>query len=133
MTRKRASNAAAAFSRVGLAPVGDASPDEASAGDDISASENADVIASKPVSLVADELANGKADIKASRNAGKRKRRVGRPRGPERVALTVRILAATDARLTEAVETTGESPQYIVDAALTQYLDGLGIPRRQGR
>jgi hypothetical protein len=131
MTRKRANTAAAAFGRVGLAPVGD-SPAESddSADADIPASGNAGAIAGNPVSLVADEPASGKASTRASRKAGKRKRRVGRPRGPERVALTVRILAATDARLTEAVETLGESPQYIVDAALAQYLDGLGISRQ---
>lgn len=42
--------------------------------------------------------------------------------------LTIRILAQTDERLTEAVEQTGQSPQYIVDAALAAYLDALGIP-----
>lgn len=55
-------------------------------------------------------------------------RRVGRPRGPERVALTIRILAGTNERLTAAVEMTGESPQYVVDAALAAYLDALGVP-----
>jgi len=52
---------------------------------------------------------------------------VGRPRGPERVALTVRVLAATDERLTAAVELTGQSPQYLVDAALAAYFDALGV------
>jgi hypothetical protein len=42
------------------------------------------------------------------------------------VPLTIRILAETDARLTAAVEATGESPQYIVDAALAAYFDKLG-------
>jgi hypothetical protein len=41
------------------------------------------------------------------------------------VALTVRVLAATDERLTAAVELTGQSPQYIVDAALAAYFDAL--------
>ena len=50
---------------------------------------------------------------------------MGRPRGPERVPLTVRILAATDERLTTAVEATGKSPQYIVDEALSEYLSRL--------
>jgi hypothetical protein len=53
--------------------------------------------------------------------------RAGRPRGPERVPLTVRILRATDDRLTAAVETTGQRPQQIVDEALTRYLDSLGL------
>lgn len=35
--------------------------------------------------------------------------------------------SATDKRLTAAVEQTGESPQFIVDAALAAYLDALGI------
>lgn len=55
------------------------------------------------------------------------RRRPGRRRGPNRVPLTVRILVETDDRLTEAVEMTGQSPQYIVDAALAAYLDTLGI------
>jgi hypothetical protein len=46
-----------------------------------------------------------------------------------RVPLTVRVLATTDARLTAAVEMTGDSPQYIVEAALAAWLDALGIPR----
>jgi len=41
--------------------------------------------------------------------------------------LTVRILAATDERLTAAVEATGKSPQYIVDEALADYLSRLGF------
>jgi predicted DNA-binding protein len=39
----------------------------------------------------------------------------------------VRILRATDERLTAAVEATGRSPQYIVDEALTRYLESLGL------
>jgi hypothetical protein len=35
---------------------------------------------------------------------------------------------ANDDRLTAAVRVTGQSPQYIVDAALTAYFDSLGIP-----
>ena len=52
---------------------------------------------------------------------------MGRPRGPERVPLTVRILTAVDERLTAAVEATGKSPQYIVDEALSEYLKRLGF------
>lgn len=52
---------------------------------------------------------------------------MGRPRGPERVPLTVRILAETDERLTAAVEATGKSPQYIVDEALAEHLARLGF------
>jgi hypothetical protein len=54
------------------------------------------------------------------------RRRVGKPRGPERVPLAVRILAATAERLTRAVEATGESPQYIVGEGLSEYLTRLG-------
>jgi hypothetical protein len=43
------------------------------------------------------------------------------------VPLTIRILAATDERLTAAVDLTGESPQYVVEAALTAYFDAMGI------
>ena len=57
---------------------------------------------------------------------GNRMRR-GRPQGPERVALSVRILADTDERLTAAVEVTEKNPQSIVDAALAEYLARLGF------
>lgn len=76
--------------------------------------------------------AGNRASRSAGRKAGRPRRRVGRPRGPERVPLTIRILAATDERLTAAVEMTGESPQYIVDAALAAYLDALGVPGGRG-
>jgi hypothetical protein len=35
------------------------------------------------------------------------------------------LLAATDERLTAAVEATGKSPQYLVDEALSEYLSRL--------
>lgn len=41
--------------------------------------------------------------------------------------VTVRILAETDQRLTDAVEQTGKSPQYIVDEALSEHLARLGF------
>lgn len=88
-------------------------------------SGNASVSAIKP----AGRKAGRSAGRSAGRKAGKARRRVGRPRGPARVPLTIRILAATDDRLTAAVEMTGQSPQYIVDAALAAYLDALGIPK----
>ena len=56
-----------------------------------------------------------------------RARRLGRLPEARRVQRTIRILAATDKRLTAAVEQTGESPQYVVDAALAAYFDALGI------
>ncbi len=57
-------------------------------------------------------------------------RRRGRPRGPDRVALSVRIRAELDARLTAAVDTTGLGPQEIVEAALATWLDRLDRQRR---
>jgi hypothetical protein len=83
--------------------------------------------ASKPAIISASQNDGGKAASKAGEPASRPPRRVGRPRGPNRVALTVRILQATDDRLTAAVETTGRSPQYIVDEALARYLDSLGL------
>jgi hypothetical protein len=125
MARQRASQARDAFARVGTAPVSGISEDDEAAGD-------ASITASGNAGIAADPLASGAAGQKASAaagpHAGKPRRRAGRPRGPERVALTIRILAATDRRLTAAVEQTGQSPQYIVDAALAAYFDGLDIP-----
>lgn len=54
--------------------------------------------------------------------------RIGRPPGqggPKRVALTVRILESTDARLTAAIQATGDNPQAIVEKALNRYFDHL--------
>ena len=118
--RQRASQARDAFARVGSAPVSA----DASQKDSLSASRNNDEMAGDLAGTSAG-TSNGRP---AGKTAGKKAgRRVGRPRGPMRVPLTIRILASTDARLTAAVEVTGESPQYIVDAALTAYLDKLGI------
>lgn len=65
-------------------------------------------------------------DVDASVKSSPR-RRVGRPRGPERVAITVRIRQRNNERLTVAVDKTGKSPQYIVEEALDRYFDELGI------
>jgi hypothetical protein len=63
-------------------------------------------------------------------------RRRGRPRGPERVPLTVRILLPTDRKLTAAVEATGMNPQTIVEQALEAHFRRLKIedpgPESQG-
>jgi hypothetical protein len=142
MARQRAGQASAAFARVGTAPVGELpATDTASEKAIISASGNgsepatisdgiyssgkAGDTAGNPDSQPAVSVASRQAVRKTGKKAGKRRRRVGRPRGPERVPLTVRILAATDERLTAAVETTGKSPQYIVDEALNEYLSRL--------
>lgn len=63
-------------------------------------------------------------DRKAS--AGRKPRRVGRPLGPRRTPITVRILSEIDDALTAAVEDTGDSPQYIVDDALRAWLTEHG-------
>jgi hypothetical protein len=139
MARQRAGQARAAFARVGTAPVSEPDGENAS----LSASENASLSASENASLSAVPMTGGKvsdsahgtassgagtrAGRPAGKKAGKRGRRVGRPRGPDRVPLTIRILDATDERLTAAVDITGESPQYIVEAALGAYFDALDI------
>jgi hypothetical protein len=144
MTRQRAGQARAAFARVGTASVGDlpasdTEGEEASVsasgndsesaimGDGISGSVKVDSTASGAAVSAAGGTASRQAVRKTGKKAVKRRRRVGRPRGPERVPLTVRILSATDARLTAAVEDTGKSPQYIVDEALAEYLARLGF------
>jgi hypothetical protein len=58
-------------------------------------------------------------------------RRAGRPRGPERAALSVRILAHLDERLTEEVERQGLNPQTIVDQALTEHFGRLDRARQR--
>ncbi|AZK98795.1 MULTISPECIES: hypothetical protein [Streptomyces] len=59
----------------------------------------------------------------ASRTA----RRRGRPRGPDREALTVRVLPATNRMLTVAVEETGLNPQTIVEEAMQAHFRRLKI------
>ena len=51
---------------------------------------------------------------------------MGRPAGPERTQITVRVLAEIDQALTEAVADTGKSPQYIADEALAAWLRERG-------
>lgn len=144
MARQRAGQARDAFARVGTAPVGEM-PASDTAGDDaivfasgndgesvimedvIHSSVNAGHAASGAVGPADDAAASRPAVRKIGKKAGKRRRRVGRPRGPERAPLTVRILKATDERLTVAVEATGENPQSIVDEALSEYLTRLGF------
>jgi hypothetical protein len=144
MTRQRASQARAAFARVGTAPVSAPGDDNAIPAADDPDSGNASISATGKTGEIdggkdgisaiihdgtaASTSVRSEASGRAGRKAGRPRRRVGRPRGPDRVPLTVRILAANDDRLTAAVRTTGQSPQYIVDAALTAYFDALGIP-----
>jgi hypothetical protein len=146
MARQRASQARDAFARVGTAQVSPADDDirvpasilaggnaglkdgdPASVDADFSDGDNAGLSAVSRASTAVIKKASAKAGSSARKKTGER-RRVGRPRGPARVPLTIRILAATDQRLTAAVDATGQSPQYIVDAALSAYFDALGIP-----
>jgi hypothetical protein len=123
MARQRASQARDAFARVGTAPVASTPDDDEAPGDaSITAIGNAGINAGQTAS----ETAGQKASADAGSHAGK-PRRAGRPRGPKRVARTFRLLEATDERMTAAVEMTGQSPQYIVDDALSEYLDRLGL------
>ncbi|MER7050474.1 hypothetical protein ABT391_37250 [Streptomyces jumonjinensis] len=54
-------------------------------------------------------------------------RRRGRPRGPDRKTLSVRILLKNDRRLTLAVEQTGHNPQTLVDMALDSLFKRMKI------
>ncbi|MEV6535944.1 hypothetical protein AB0M86_41325 [Streptomyces sp. NPDC051639] len=71
-----------------------------------------------------------------SKGSSRAPRRRGRPRGPERVPVTVRILTSTDRKLTAAVEQTGLNPQTIVEQALEAYFRRLKVedpgPESQG-
>ena len=66
------------------------------------------------------------------KTAQSRGRRIGRPRGPARVPLTVRILAAHNERLTAEVAAQGLSPQYLVEQALAEYFARLDDQRSHG-
>jgi hypothetical protein len=82
--------------------------------------------ASAPASDSASGKAGGNDSGKAP--AGSRPpRRRGRPRGPDRVRLSVRIRTDLDDQLSEAVARTDMSPQYIVEAALERHFKHLGI------
>jgi hypothetical protein len=58
---------------------------------------------------------------------------VGRPRGPERVARTVRLLKEHDQRLIEEVERQDLSPQYLIERALIDYFARLDRARARSR
>lgn len=66
----------------------------------------------------------------ALRATAKRSHAVGRPRGPERIARTVRLLKEQDRRLAVEVEQQGLSPQYLIEQALTEYFARLDRRRR---
>lgn len=70
----------------------------------------------------------------ASSTRGRGKpRRVGRPRGPDRVQICTRILLDLDNALTEAVETTGLSIQPILEQALRDWFETHGYLDRTSR
>ncbi|MGW2110708.1 hypothetical protein [Streptomyces sp. NPDC001948] len=68
-----------------------------------------------------------KPTSRTSKGGTRPPRRRGRPRGPERVAVSVRILTSTDRKLTAAVEQTGLNPQTILEDALEAYFRRLKI------
>lgn len=81
--------------------------------------------ASGSASAKADRKTSGKtgrASTKKASTSTKRGRRVGRPAGPARTPLTVRVRVEIDEALTDAVDGTGLSPQYIADEALSAWL-----------
>lgn len=53
---------------------------------------------------------------------------MGRPAGPDRVPMSVRILNETDIRLDTAIAMTGQTLQDFVEAAVVAYMDALGVP-----
>lgn len=91
-------------------------PEESSSSETVSASEKASGKEGAKASNKASGKAGGKVSRKESGNVISRRK--GRPRGPERVPLSVRILPENDSRLTQAVEQSGKSPQYLVEEAL---------------
>lgn len=109
-----------------------------------SASKIASTQDSRPASLTAGGSAGRKASEEAGRPASPKRaspqvtivkdrpvRRRGRPRGPSRVPLSVRILQPLDERLTQAVEDTGLGPQEIVELALDRWLTSHERTRRR--
>ena len=75
----------------------------------------------------------GGDDTESPSSRGGTGRRLGRPRGPERVPLTVRILAGHNQRLTEEVARQGLSPQYLVEQALAEYFTRLDRQRSRDK
>lgn len=60
--------------------------------------------------------------------SARRPRRVGRPRGPERIPLATRLLPEDDVRLTAALEQTGLGLQDGVTEALRLWFKKLKVP-----
>lgn len=57
--------------------------------------------------------------------------KVGRPKGPDRIARTVRLLEEHDRRLAAEVERQGLSQQYLIELALAEYFKRLDRQRRR--
>lgn len=81
---------------------------------------------------VAPETRPDPRSASSTRGRGK-PRRVGRPRGPERVQICTRILLDLDNALTEAVESTGLSVQPILEQALRDWFETHGYLDRTSR
>lgn len=87
-----------------------------------SASHNAGEPASAKPGRTAGRKTGKKASGKTSSKASPAPRRgVGRPPGPDRQAITVRVLAEHDAKLTAAWDQKGMRPQQVIDAALAAW------------
>lgn len=72
------------------------------------------------------------AGISASRKSGAPVRRRGRPKGPLRFTLSVRIPAELDLRLSAEHDASGDGPQVIVERALDEYLSRRARQRARG-
>ncbi|MET7649009.1 hypothetical protein ABZS83_36400 [Streptomyces sp. NPDC005426] len=71
---------------------------------------------------------DGRASRSSTPKAPRRPaRRRGRPRGPDREMLSVRILASNNRKLTVAVEQTDLNPQTLVDQALEALFKRLKV------
>ncbi len=115
-----------------LTPASQPASQPTSVPDSVSASDNASVPAGTAKQVRTSTNRDEAAAPETAKSPAKRKkksparRRVGRPAGPARVALSVRILPRLDKGLTAAVTATGMSPQYVVEAALEEWLTRHG-------
>lgn len=77
------------------------------------------------------ETSDTASDAPAPRGNSEGTRRAGRPRGPERLPRTVRLLEEHDRRLAAEVEHQGLSQQYLIERALAEYFQRLDRQRRR--
>lgn len=100
----------------------------------ISASENPGGEQAFSASEKAGPRTSPAAAIPASRKSGAPARRRGRPKGPLRFTLSVRIPAELDIRLSAESAASGDGPQVIVERALAEYLSRQARRRsREGK